>query len=122
MVRLLLRRAGAIPSSTGARKYDMNNCGYNPVHTDMIGASWDYPEANYSYRKTIWQEHVDYTRGFLWCAAPALPSAPPPPRPPTRPRSPVASVSSHSRHRRTANCLTPKPDRAWLVVAPAGRI
>ena len=57
---------GAIPSSSGARKYDMNNCGYNPVHTDMIGGSWEYPEANYSYRKQIWQQHVDYTNGFLW--------------------------------------------------------
>lgn len=57
---------GAIPSTTGARKFDMNNCGYNPIHTDMIGHSWDYPSANYSYRKTIWQDHVDYTNGFLW--------------------------------------------------------
>ena len=57
---------GPIPSSSGARKYDMNNCGYNLVHTDMIGGSWDYPDANYSYRKQIWQQHVDYTNGFLW--------------------------------------------------------
>jgi hypothetical protein len=57
---------GAIPSTSGARKFDMNNCGYNPVHTDMIGASWDYPEANYTYRKQIWQAHADYTSGFLW--------------------------------------------------------
>ena len=57
---------GAIPSSSGARKFDMNNCGYNPVHTDHIGASWSYPEANYSRRRQIWQDHVDYTRGFLW--------------------------------------------------------
>jgi hypothetical protein len=52
---------GAIPSSSGARKFDMNNCGYNPIHTDHIGASWDYPEANYSRRQEIWQDHVDYT-------------------------------------------------------------
>ena len=38
----------------------------NPIHTDMIGNSWEYPEANYSRRKEIWQEHVDYTNGFLW--------------------------------------------------------
>jgi len=38
---------GAIPSTSGAKKYDANNCGYNPVHTDMIGGSWEYPEANY---------------------------------------------------------------------------
>ena len=53
---------GAIPSSNGARKFDANNCGYNPVHTDMIGGSWEYPEANYSRRKEIWQAHVDYVR------------------------------------------------------------
>ena len=57
---------GAIPSSSGARKFDMNNCGYNPIHTDMIGGSWEYPEANYSERDRIWQAHVDYTKGFLW--------------------------------------------------------
>jgi len=57
---------GAIPSSSGAKKYDANNCGYNPVHTDMIGGSWGYPEANYTERKQIWQAHVDYTKGFLW--------------------------------------------------------
>ena len=53
---------GAIPSSTGAKKYDMNNCGYNPIHTDMIGGSWAYPEANYSARDAIWQAHVAYVR------------------------------------------------------------
>jgi hypothetical protein len=38
---------GPIPSTTGARKFDMNNCGFNPIHTDMVGGSWEYPEANY---------------------------------------------------------------------------
>lgn len=44
---------GEIPSTSGAKKFDANNCGYNPVHTDMIGGSWEYPEANYTYRQTI---------------------------------------------------------------------
>lgn len=57
---------GQIPSSTGARKFDMNNCGYNPVHTDMIGGSWGYPNATYEKRRQIWQAHVNYTEGFLW--------------------------------------------------------
>lgn len=56
----------AIPSTTGARKFDANNCGYNLVHTDMIGGSWEYPDANYSYREMIWHRHVSYTKGFLW--------------------------------------------------------
>ena len=38
---------------------------YNPIHTDMIGGSWEYPEANYSYRETIWQAHVN----CAWSAA-----------------------------------------------------
>lgn len=67
---------GAIPSSSGARKFDMNNCGYNPIHTDHIGANWDYPEANYSRRKEIWQDHIDYTNGFLWFMS-SDPSVPP---------------------------------------------
>ena len=57
---------GRIPSTTGAAKFDTNNCGYNPIHTDMIGGSWDYPEANRTARAAIWQAHVDYTREFLW--------------------------------------------------------
>ena len=57
---------GRIPSTTGAAKYDANNCGYNPIHTDMMGANWDYPEANRTARASIWQDHVDYTQGFLW--------------------------------------------------------
>lgn len=32
----------------------------------MIGGSWEYPAANYSRRKQIWQAHVSYTKGFLW--------------------------------------------------------
>ena len=57
---------GSIPSSNGAKKFDANNCGYNPIHTDMIGGSWEYPTANYTRRRQIWQAHVSYTKGFLW--------------------------------------------------------
>jgi hypothetical protein len=44
----------------------MNNCGFNVIHTDMIGNSWEYPEADYDRRAQIWQEHISYTKGFLW--------------------------------------------------------
>ena len=55
---------GRIPNRNGAwPKYDMNNCGYNPIHTDMIGGSKQYPTANYSERVAIWNAHVDYTLG-----------------------------------------------------------
>lgn len=70
---------GAIPSSTGARKFDANNCGFNPIHTDMIGGSVDYPEANYSHRASIWEAHVNYTKGFLWFMSSDA-SVPPPVR------------------------------------------
>ena len=32
----------------------------------MIGAYWEYPEASYEKRDSIWQEHVDYTKGLLY--------------------------------------------------------
>ncbi|MFV0420206.1 MAG: FAD-dependent oxidoreductase [Dysgonomonas sp.] len=46
------------------RKTDINNKG--AFSTDMIGANWNYPEANYEERDKIWQEHVDYTKGLLY--------------------------------------------------------
>ena len=56
------------PSCNTARvpngKFDMNNCG--PFSSDFIGASWAYPEANYSMRQAIWKKHMDYTQGLLY--------------------------------------------------------
>ena len=48
-------------------KTDMNNCG--DVSSDLIGGSWDYPEANYSMRRQIWAQHRDYVQGLLWTLA-----------------------------------------------------
>ena len=45
-------------------KTDINNKG--AFSTDMIGANWEYPEASYEKRDSIWQEHVDYTKGLLY--------------------------------------------------------
>jgi hypothetical protein len=45
-------------------KTDINN--RNGMSTDMIGANWDYPEANYETRKRIIKEHEDYTKGLLY--------------------------------------------------------
>lgn len=45
-------------------KTDINNRG--AFSTDMIGANWDYPEADYEKRDKIWQEHIDYTKGLLY--------------------------------------------------------
>lgn len=48
-------------------KTDINNRG--PFSTDYIGASWDYPEANYRRRAEIWQEHMNYTAGLFYFLA-----------------------------------------------------
>ncbi len=45
-------------------KTDINNKG--GLSTDMIGMNFDYPEADYDTRQKIIQEHVDYTKGFLY--------------------------------------------------------
>jgi hypothetical protein len=45
-------------------KYDINNRG--AFSTDMIGANHDYPEADYATREKIWNEHVEYTKGFMY--------------------------------------------------------
>jgi hypothetical protein len=45
-------------------KTDINNKG--GFSTDMIGMNWNYPDADYAARATIWAEHVDYTKGLLY--------------------------------------------------------
>jgi len=45
-------------------KTDINNNG--PFSTDMIGMSWDYPEADYSKRAAIFKAHENYTKGFFY--------------------------------------------------------
>jgi hypothetical protein len=56
-------------------KTDTNNNG--PFSTDHIGANWDYPEADDATRRRIWQDHVEYTQGFLYFLAndPRVPAA-----------------------------------------------
>lgn len=45
-------------------KTDINNKG--GLSTDMIGANFDYPEADYDTRQKIVQDHLDYSKGFLY--------------------------------------------------------
>jgi len=45
-------------------KTDINNNG--PFSTDMIGMNYDYPNASYAQRETIWRAHADYTKGLLY--------------------------------------------------------
>ena len=56
-------------------KTDINNNG--AFSTDFIGANYDYPDASYPRRAQIWQEHVDYMRGFFHFLAtsPRLPES-----------------------------------------------
>jgi hypothetical protein len=49
------------------RKSDVNDG--NPASLDHIGANWDYPDADHATRERIWQDHVSYTRGYLWFIA-----------------------------------------------------
>lgn len=48
-------------------KTDINNNG--AISTDFIGANYQYPEADYATRASIWQQHELYTRGFLYFLA-----------------------------------------------------
>ncbi len=45
-------------------KADVNSTG--PVSTDLLGASWAYPEANEKRRKEIWDEHLTWAQGLLY--------------------------------------------------------
>jgi hypothetical protein len=45
-------------------KTDINNCG--GFSSDMIGLNYDYPDGNYSTREEIFNEHLSYTKGWLW--------------------------------------------------------
>jgi hypothetical protein len=45
------------------QKTDINNNG--GFSTDVIGANYDYPEADYATRERIAREHEDYIRGFI---------------------------------------------------------
>ncbi|MBI1388891.1 MAG: FAD-dependent oxidoreductase [bacterium] len=45
-------------------KTDINNKG--PISTDYIGMSWDYPDADYEQRESIYQDHLRYTQGLFY--------------------------------------------------------
>lgn len=45
-------------------KSDVNSTG--PVSTDLLGASWEYPEAGYARRKQIWDEHLSWAQGLIY--------------------------------------------------------
>jgi hypothetical protein len=45
-------------------KADVNSTG--PVSTDLLGASWQYPEASPGRRRQIWDEHLRWAQGLLY--------------------------------------------------------
>ncbi len=45
-------------------KSDVNSTG--PVSTDLLGASWEYPEAGYDRRQQIWDEHLTWAQGLIY--------------------------------------------------------
>jgi hypothetical protein len=49
------------------RKTDTNN--NFAVSTDFIGGNWNYAEADYSERETIWKAHEAWQKGLLWTYA-----------------------------------------------------
>jgi len=57
------------------QKTDINNNG--PFSTDMIGMSWNYPDAGYAERAAIFKAHENYTKGFFYFVGhdPRMPEA-----------------------------------------------
>jgi hypothetical protein len=53
-----------IPVGIPNHKADFNNNG--PFSTDYIGKDWTFPNASYAERKAIWQDHINYTKGFFY--------------------------------------------------------
>jgi hypothetical protein len=49
------------------KKADINNQG--AFSTDYIGKSWGYPDGSYATRARIWEDHVNYTKGFFYFLA-----------------------------------------------------
>lgn len=45
-------------------KADINSTG--PVSTDLLGASWPYPDATYERRQQIWDEHLSWAQGLIY--------------------------------------------------------
>lgn len=74
---LLLRYIQAHPTICFARlvhfsaipngKFDLNASG--PFSIDYVGGNYDYPDGDYATRDRIFQDHLDYQKGFLWFLA-----------------------------------------------------
>lgn len=56
-----------IMSPLKGNKFDINNFG--GFSTDDIGASWEYPTADFRRQAEIWREHYNYDAGFFYFLA-----------------------------------------------------
>jgi hypothetical protein len=56
-----------IPIGIPNHKADFNNNG--PFSTDYIGKDWTFPNASNAERNAIWQDHINYTKGFFYFLA-----------------------------------------------------
>ncbi len=80
---LLLKRFLATGWNEAFRKFDPIRGGktdtnnHGAVSTDFIGMNHGYPEADYETRERIFQAHVTWQQGLMWCLAndPEIPSA-----------------------------------------------
>jgi len=54
------------PNKTAGGFYKTDTNNHGPISSDFIGRSWAWPAASWEQRETIFQEHVDYQRGFYW--------------------------------------------------------
>jgi hypothetical protein len=45
-------------------KSDFNNKGW--ISTDYVNGSWNYVESSYKKRKVLWNNHQNYTQGFMY--------------------------------------------------------
>jgi hypothetical protein len=72
------QRFGRAPNPLGISrvpngKTDVNSGG--PISTNLLSASWEYPEADYARRAEIWNEHLSWAQGMLYFLShdPAVP-------------------------------------------------
>lgn len=50
----------------GSGKYEFNNKQHSSISLGLFGGNVDYPDADYKRRNEIYQDHKDYTLGYLY--------------------------------------------------------
>ncbi len=52
--------------SRGSGKYEFNNRQHSTISLGIFGGNVDYPDSDYETRERIYQDHKDYTLGYLY--------------------------------------------------------